>query len=185
MISCPYPATISEENPSWCSSASGPLWPTITVLRRVDASRTPVKFIRVVMRLRAVQPPLPPGLLSALDELGIKTDADLIFYGEPMELYKKLPLGTVTLAELTKTIENVVRYVAAPGTRGDLLLQKVEQNLEECPPEEYISGVPELDKLTNGFGGSRVMEISGDRGSGKTVWQFTAHSYLHLLSRFY
>jgi RAD51-like protein 3 len=121
------------------------------------------------MRLRTVDPPLPSALLAALEGIGIRTDADLIFYGPPMELYKKLPLGTVTLAELTAAVEAVVRYVAAPGVCGEKLLEKVERRLASYPAEEFSSGIPQLDKLIGGFGGSRVIEISGDRGSGKTV----------------
>ncbi|EKM58400.1 uncharacterized protein PHACADRAFT_91096 [Phanerochaete carnosa HHB-10118-sp] len=121
------------------------------------------------MRLRTVDPSLPEDLLNALDELGIRTDADFIFSGTPMELYKRLPLGTVTLAELTAFIDQVIQYAAASGVRGDVLLQREDDQLRGHHPEEFLSGVPELDKLTGGFAGPRVIEVSGDRGSGKTV----------------
>jgi RAD51-like protein 3 len=34
---------------------------------------------------------------------------------------------------------------------------------------DFSSGVVALDQLLDGFGNSRVIEISGDKGSGKTV----------------
>lgn len=121
------------------------------------------------MRLRTIEPSLPTELLEALDNLGIRTDADLIFYGTPMDLYKKLPLGTVSLAALTKHIDDVIQYVSAPGIRGDKVTEKQKAHRERHKPEDFLCGVPQLDGLLNGFGDSRVIEISGDRGSGKTV----------------
>lgn len=160
----PYPDVILDQ-PSWRSPASAPeprLWP--------DASPVyPEACPSAAMRLRTVDPPLPDTLLDALAELNIRTDADLIFYGTPMELYRKLPLGTVTLADLAGHIERVVEYVAAAGTRGDILLEREVQHKATYDGEEFSSGVPQLDELLHGFGGSRVIEISGDRGSGKTV----------------
>ena len=120
------------------------------------------------MRLRTVDPPLPEHLLDVLGELGIKTDADLIFSGTPMDLYKKLPLGTVTLAALTKHINDVVLFVSAPGVRGDKLLEQEETRVGEYL-QDYSCGVRAIDELMGGFGSSRVVEVSGDRGSGKTV----------------
>lgn len=121
------------------------------------------------MRLRTVDPPLPENLLDALGELGIKTDADFLFSGTPMELYKRLPLGTVTLAALTKHVDDITRFISAPAMRGDKLLEKEENTLAEHNKHEYLCGIPPVDKLMDGFGGSRVIEVSGDRGSGKTV----------------
>lgn len=115
------------------------------------------------MRLRTVVPPLPEDLLDALEEIGLRTDADLMFFGTPMELYQKLPVGTITLAALTKHIEAVIDYISAPATQASLIHQP------SLSADQFLSGVPQLDNLTHGFGPSRVFEISGDRGSGKTV----------------
>ncbi|GJF00066.1 P-loop containing nucleoside triphosphate hydrolase protein [Phanerochaete sordida] len=121
------------------------------------------------MRLRTVDPPLPDSLLDALDELGIRTDADFVFAGTPMELYKRLPLGTVSLAQLTAYVGQVVQYSAASGMRADNILRQAAGRGRESRQDECLSGVPELDRLTRGFGGPGVLEISGDRGSGKTA----------------
>ena len=100
-----------------------------------------------------------------------------------MRTFRKLPLGTVTLAELTETVASVVKYVAAPAMNGNQLLEQQERRMAENPVEEFDSGVPQLDKLMNGFGGSRVIEISGDRASGKTVivLDFFFHASLLML----
>lgn len=128
------------------------------------------------MRLRTVDPPLPPHLLDALADISVTSDADLIFAGTPMELYKRLPLGTVSLKELEKCISDVVAYISAAGVRGDKLLTESERT----DPEQWGCGLWRVDQLVGGFGPGRVIEVSGDRGSGKTVRtsQFIIHDCL-------
>ncbi|KIP08228.1 hypothetical protein PHLGIDRAFT_23644 [Phlebiopsis gigantea 11061_1 CR5-6] len=118
------------------------------------------------MRLRTVDPPLPTHLLDALADLSITSDADLIFAGTSMELYKRLPLGTVSLKELEKCIADVVTYISAAGVRGDKLITELER-VEDA--EQWGCGLKDIDHLVGGFGPGRVIEVSGDRASGKTA----------------
>ncbi|KIJ66711.1 hypothetical protein HYDPIDRAFT_26138 [Hydnomerulius pinastri MD-312] len=121
------------------------------------------------MRLHSLIPTIPPEVVSALEACGIRTDTDLLFSGTAIKILQRLPNGVVCLADLEKYIVLVAESVSAPGTRGD----------EECakePPKgsqnlalELTSGVNELDELVGGFGNSRVFEVSGEKGSGKTA----------------
>ena len=121
------------------------------------------------MRLKTIVPPLPDNLLTALEHRDIRTDADLLFSGTALEIYERLPQGIITLAELEALVQSVISHVSTPAIRGDELLER-ETAMHEASPARRIScGVPALDALTNGYSGPKVLEISGDHGSGKTV----------------
>jgi RAD51-like protein 3 len=120
------------------------------------------------MRLHSLIPTVPSDLVTALENCGIRTDTDLLFSGTTIEVLRKLPPGVVSLADLEKYTRLVAESASAPGIRGD------EQYAEELRKRnedtiDLTSGVAELDALVGGFGNSRVFEISGDKGSGKTV----------------
>lgn len=115
------------------------------------------------MRLAALVPTLPIELVESLEKCGIRTDTDILFSGTAADIFQRLPRDTVSLRDLTKYIALVTEHAAAPGVRADILLSR------ESLDYELTSGVPELDRLLGGFGGSRVFEISGDKGSGKSV----------------
>ncbi|KAG1734176.1 P-loop containing nucleoside triphosphate hydrolase protein [Suillus lakei] len=120
------------------------------------------------MRLDSLVPSIPPELVAALDHsCGIRTDTDLLFFGSSLDIIKKLPLGTVTLSDLEKFTELVAEQASVPGHRGDEILADIGRISEKHP--QASCGVKELDDLVGGFGGSRVFEISGDKGSGKTA----------------
>lgn len=120
------------------------------------------------MRLKSLVPSIPAELVVALDDAcGIRTDTDLLFFGSSLDIIKKLPLGTVTLSDLEKFTERVAEQASAPGHRGDEILVEIGRLSGKHSPASC--GVKELDDLVGGFGGSRVFEISGDKGSGKTA----------------
>lgn len=119
------------------------------------------------MRLSVLASGSPAGLIRRLEECGIRTDYDLLFSGSPIELYHHIQPIDLPLHELTQFITLVSDRAAAPAMRGDaLLLEAQGQSKEE---ENMDTGVVELDALLEGFGRSRVIEVSGDKGSGKTV----------------
>ena len=120
------------------------------------------------MRLKAITPKLPANLTTAPEDSGIRTDADLLFNsGTAMQLYEKLPQGTVTLAELEGYIKRVAEVVSAHMLTGEsLLAQEIEQGSTFIP---ISTGIPQLDQIVNGRYGPKVLEISGDHGTGKTV----------------
>ncbi|KAG1882165.1 P-loop containing nucleoside triphosphate hydrolase protein [Suillus subluteus] len=120
------------------------------------------------MRLESVVPSIPAELVAALDRsCGIRTDTDLLFFGSSLDIIKKLPLGTVTLSDLEKFTELVAEKASVPGHRGDEILAGTGRISEKHP--QATCGVEELDELIGGFGDSRVFEISGAKGSGKTA----------------
>jgi len=124
------------------------------------------------MRLASIIPPLQEEILSALEQCGIKTDSDLLFNsGTAENIFIKLPSDSpITLREIQETISDVTTRTCAPVYRGDKLLTIETERRENLLLGEGLdSGVVELDRLVGCFGRYRVLEISGDTGSGKTV----------------
>lgn len=120
------------------------------------------------MRLESMIPSIPAELVAALDHsCGIRTDTDLLFSGSSLDIIKKLPLGTVTLSDLEKFTELVAKQASVPGHRGDEILAAIGRISEKHT--QASCGVKELDDLVGSFGDSRVFEISGAKGSGKTA----------------
>lgn len=124
------------------------------------------------MRLSALIPTLSAELVSSLDACGIKSEADLVF-STPLDTFNRLPPGTISLHDLKNAISLVANLVSAPGVRGDTLLSETQkQKLDFERDGALRSGIVELDRLLDGFGGPRVLEVSGDVGCGKTVGFF-------------
>jgi RAD51-like protein 3 len=119
------------------------------------------------MRLAALVPSIPADLVASLEQCGIRTDADLVLSASTFDIFRRLPVGTVTLRDLTRFVDVVAEKASAPGISAakflDLELQAQVNDLD------FLTGVPKLDELLGGFGGRRVIEISGDRQSGKSV----------------
>jgi RAD51-like protein 3 len=126
------------------------------------------------MRLRSLIPTIPGDIVAVLEACGIRTDADLLFSGSPIDILQRLPPGVVSLADLKAYTALVADNASARGIRGDALYT-VELQRQHAYHTDLTCGVDELDALVNGFGGGRVFEISGDRGSGKTVWRTRFH----------
>lgn len=131
--------------------------------------------------LQAFVPPLPQPLVSALDSVGVKTDFDLLFSASPPDIFKKLPPGTISLREFNSIIIQVTQRAAASPIRGDEYLELETRRQEGQFTENALSGVLELDDLVGGFKLPRVIEISGDRGSGKTVSRATNFEALFIV----
>lgn len=122
-----------------------------------------------MLPIQALTPPLPAPLVDALESIGIHTTIDLLFSGSPSDIFKKLPTGTITLHDFNRTIEQVTARAAAPSVRGDKFLEVETHRRESVFVTDTSCGVPEIDNLVGGFTAPRVFELSGDRGSGKTV----------------
>ncbi|KAG6900577.1 hypothetical protein C0993_008294 [Termitomyces sp. T159_Od127] len=119
------------------------------------------------MRLAALVPSLSTELVSSLGECGVRTDADLLFR-PVVEIYRQLsPESGISLLDLERAVELTAKLASAPGIAGDELLSQESQAQEQAPV--LHSGVSGLDNLLGGFGGRRVIEITGDRQSGKTT----------------
>ena len=118
------------------------------------------------MRLATLVPQIPSDLVNTLEKCGICTVADLIF-SSPIDIYGQLPVGSISLFDLQQLSSHVATLASASGTLGTQLLQRQIEAHEMAP--KLSTGVTELDDLLGGFGGCRVLEISGDTQSGKTV----------------
>lgn len=105
--------------------------------------------------------------MSSLDQIGIRTDSDLLFSSTTADILRRLPPGTMNIRDLIHYTAQIIEESSALGVRGDVLLAleraKQEQELD------FASGVTDLDALLNGFGGSKVFEVSGEKAAGKTV----------------
>lgn len=110
-------------------------------------------------------PFLPAELLAALEACGIRTSNEFLFPWTTVELYQKLPEKLVTVRELELLRVRVAALLAAPGISGDNALQL-------APPEgphPITTGLEGLDDILVDFSSAEVFEISGAKGSGKTV----------------
>ncbi|TFK40177.1 P-loop containing nucleoside triphosphate hydrolase protein [Crucibulum laeve] len=126
------------------------------------------------MRLAAFAPSIPVNLVSSLESLGIRTDADFLFSFSAYDIFQQLPPGTTSLQDLMQYKDIVAELSAAPGVSGtDLLTQAQSQT--QSP--KLSTGIMELDSLLGDLRG--LIEVSGDRGSGKsTVALNTLLNYL-------
>jgi RAD51-like protein 3 len=122
-----------------------------------------------VMKLSALVPPLPAELaLSLGEQCGLRTESDLLFAGSHLDVYRRLLPTTHSLYGFNECIRLVTEKAAAPADRADESLAAHAQGLIRLETQNISSGIPSLDTMLN-FGATRMLEISGDRGSGKTV----------------
>ncbi|KAJ7179422.1 P-loop containing nucleoside triphosphate hydrolase protein [Mycena filopes] len=128
------------------------------------------------MRLAACVPAVPAQLVSCLEKCSIRTDADLLFSGSTLDIFRRLPSGTTTLRELGQVTALVANLASAPGQSA------VEMLAELSEPDDFLTGLPPLDEILRGLTTSRrLIEVSGDKGSGKTsfVLQLVLHHLVH------
>ncbi|KAI9061202.1 P-loop containing nucleoside triphosphate hydrolase protein [Trametes sanguinea] len=122
------------------------------------------------MRLQQFSPPLREDLVQALQGIGVRTEVDLLLADDSTAIFTRLPpeLG-ISLLEFRRAVEKVVELAAAVPTYGDKLLEAENARHDEILRDEMLVGVPAVDALLGGFSPPRVVEISGDKGSGKTT----------------
>lgn len=118
------------------------------------------------MRLATLIPHVPSDIVVYLDECGIRTDTDLLF-SPIIEVYRQLPIGSISLLDLERLVARVAELGSAPGISAlDMLENETKRRVKYA---SLTTGATELDNLLRSFGDCRVIEISGDRQSGKTV----------------
>lgn len=119
------------------------------------------------MRLSNLIPSIPADLVACLGAIDIRTETDLLFSAPTFDIFRRLPRGTVSLQELIDYTDIVAELCAAPAISGyDLLALENESQRNAM---ELTSGNQELDDFLVGLSGGRVIEISGDRGTGKSA----------------
>lgn len=121
------------------------------------------------MRLRTISPPLSDELIAALEAYNIRTDADILFSATPMEIYQKISPTSIPLADFIAEVNRVASIAATPVGCADEILERETTRHAAYSIQEHSSGIPELDDLVAGFNGPKLIELSGDRGSCKTV----------------
>ena len=122
------------------------------------------------MRLVNLVPSISTELVAHLEDIGIRTESDLLFSASPLEILSRLPTGKVSLEELESVIDSVTELCAAPGVSA-LELSGVEAQARRAHDDnlELCSGNDDIDRLLRGLGSRKLIQISGDRGSGKSV----------------
>ena len=125
------------------------------------------------MRLANLVPSISAELVTAFNTLEIRTETDLLFSATPHELLNRLPPETVSLEDLEAAINTVAELSAASGVSCFNL-----STLEAGPsgsdaPAPLVSGNECIDRILSGLGRHKIIQLSGDKGSGKSVWRLS------------
>ncbi|KAI0760960.1 P-loop containing nucleoside triphosphate hydrolase protein [Trametes elegans] len=122
------------------------------------------------MRLEQFSPHISHKVVEALQRIGVRTDTDLLLLNDPTNIFSRLPpeLG-LSLLDFRRAVEKVAQIASATPSYGDELLEKELSRHEDVFADNVLIGVPEVDALLGGLSPPRVVEVSGDKGSGKTA----------------
>ena len=124
------------------------------------------------MRLENCIPPLEPEVVQVLQDIGVRTEVDLLLADDPINIFTKLPPGHgISLKEFNQIVEQVTEIAAAVPVYGDKLLEDDTKRKEDVFRDDTILvGLPDIDALVGGgFRPPQIVELSGDLGSGRTV----------------
>ena len=119
------------------------------------------------MRLSALVPSISADSVAHLEACGIRTDSDLLFT-PTLEIFRKLPPNSLTLQDLVHICTTVTGLCTAEPVLATELLVRAEAH-ETGSNTELQVGDDQIDRLLHGLGCRRIIEISGDKGSGKSV----------------
>jgi RAD51-like protein 3 len=132
------------------------------------------------MRLANLVPSIPADLVTTLDALGIRTESDLLLSATLQEILRRMPPDTLSLQDLEAAIETVAELSAAPGESCfNLLAQEAREPGKYAP---LISGNEDIDRILSGLGRHKLVQISGDKGSGKSVWPLLTPLRINLIN---
>ena len=134
------------------------------------------------MRIRALLSNYPKSIVDALDNCGIKTNEDLLCSASSLpELWLRLPPDSMTFAQLEEIREIAITSLSASGSSAMDVLEKIE--MQEDESEWWLrlqSTCPKLVDILNATQ-TGIIEVSGDKGSGKTVFsQIVCLTYIPL-----
>ncbi|PPQ75252.1 hypothetical protein CVT24_007430 [Panaeolus cyanescens] len=118
------------------------------------------------MRLTNLVPEISQDIVEILGQIGIHTDVDLLLSYSDFELWKMLPKGTITLQQLKDLKRRVQPLCSAEGYSGKDILNL---DLTDYKPLQLFSSDGEPVPLTPPIPVASVVEVSGDKGSGKTI----------------
>lgn len=119
------------------------------------------------MRLANLVPSISAKLVTDLNTVGIRTASDLIFSATPWDIFKCLPPESGSLEDLETAIDIVAELCAAPGESCyDLFVLEAQARERDAP---LVSGNENIDRILSGLSRHKMIQISGDKGSGKSV----------------
>ncbi|KAK1220421.1 hypothetical protein PQX77_016802 [Marasmius sp. AFHP31] len=105
---------------------------------------------------------VPHDLAASLEKIGIKTDVDLLFGPEPLEIIRRLPPGAITLKDLNALITQISEATCAQGTSASRLSTSSSYLSSHCSDLDQMLG-------GSGFSAQSVYEMSGDHKAGKSI----------------
>lgn len=117
------------------------------------------------MRLSSLVPSISGKLVEYLEGINIRTDSDVLFSLSLVEIFKKLPKGSATIAELEAAREIILERCSTVGQ----CLSTAGSDLNEVCVQKPLTGFEPLDTLLDGLFEDTIVQVSGDRGSGKSV----------------
>ena len=121
------------------------------------------------MRLRTVLSGESLPILEALEGCNVKTDEDLCCtQAELVAIFQRCPPGSLTFSDLERVHARVIDHLAAPGITGRSLMGKAQGRSEWKQRPGWTTGFLGLDESL-GWGGVGLVELSGDKGTMKTV----------------
>ncbi|KAJ3999254.1 P-loop containing nucleoside triphosphate hydrolase protein [Lentinula boryana] len=107
---------------------------------------------------------LPNDLVTELASLGILTSTDLIFSSTtPLEIYSRLSSKSISFPEFEACIKVILTKLATSGQEA----VELDQSSRSCFKMETLTSLDNY--LDGGLPCARVIEISGDNGSGKRI----------------
>ncbi|KAJ8509132.1 hypothetical protein ONZ45_g8659 [Pleurotus djamor] len=122
------------------------------------------------MKLNSTLLGLPPPLVFSLQEIGCGTASDFLQCSSET-LILRLPPGTISIRGLEEYKTRVIEALSTVGTTAQTLLASPPPGDPENNSRSLLlTGCMRLDKLLHGFSGANVLEISGDKGSGKSTF---------------
>lgn len=129
------------------------------------------------MRLRTILADRPKAFLDALESCNIRTDEDFLFPSSTLpEVYLRLPPDSMSFSDLEQIRDTVLGSMAATGFSGTSLLGDGRDS--KTLPSNWTGRWPEMSMLFDSEQ-SGIVEISGGRGSAKTVHQYPKVHSLH------
>ncbi|KAJ3733885.1 P-loop containing nucleoside triphosphate hydrolase protein [Lentinula guzmanii] len=107
---------------------------------------------------------LPDDLVTELASLGILTSTDLMFSSPtPLEIYSRLSSKSISFPEFEACIKVILTKLATSGQEA----VELDQPSHPCFKMETLTSLDNY--LDGGLPCARVIEISGDNGSGKRI----------------
>ncbi|KAJ3768711.1 P-loop containing nucleoside triphosphate hydrolase protein [Lentinula raphanica] len=103
-------------------------------------------------------------LVAELHSLGISTTTDLIFSSAtPLQIYSRMSSKSMSFADFESSIQSIIASLAGSGQDASMLSELTKSDFKMQTSTSLD------DHLGGGLPCARVIEISGDRGSGKSI----------------